>query len=48
MKVVVADTSPINYLVLIDCVNVLQRLYARIVIPQEVFSELTAPEPRRQ
>jgi predicted nucleic acid-binding protein len=42
MKVVVADTSPINYLVLIDCIDVLQRLYARIIIPQEVFNELNA------
>lgn len=41
MKVVVADTSPINYLVLIDCVDILRRLYTRIVIPEEVFSELT-------
>lgn len=43
MKVVVADTSPINYLVLIDCVDVLRQLYARIVIPKEVLDELTAP-----
>jgi len=42
MKVVVADTSPINYLVLIDCVEILRRLYARIVIPQEVLNELIA------
>src|ERR1039458_9710793 len=43
MKVVIADTSPINYLVLIDCVSLLRSLYARIVIPVEVFAELTAP-----
>ncbi len=42
MKVVVADTSPINYLVLIDCVAILRQLYGRIVIPQEVVNELTA------
>ena len=42
MKVVVADTSPINYLVLIDSIDILQRLYTRIVIPEEVFNELTA------
>lgn len=42
MKVVVADTSPINYLVLIDKVDVLRQLYARIVIPEEVLSELGA------
>jgi len=42
MKVVVADTSPVNYLVLIDCIDVLRRLYARVVIPDEVLSELTS------
>ncbi len=40
--VVVADTSPINYLVLIECVEVLRILYGRVVIPVEVFDELTA------
>jgi predicted nucleic acid-binding protein len=39
---VVADTSPINYLVLVDCVDVLRQLYTRIVIPDEVFKELIA------
>jgi predicted nucleic acid-binding protein len=42
MKVVVADASPINYLILIDCIDVLRRLYGRVVIPPEVLSELTA------
>ncbi len=42
MKVVIADTSPINYLILIDCVDILRQLYTRIVIPDDVFSELTA------
>jgi len=41
MKVVVADTSPLNYLVLIDCVELLRSLYTHIVIPVEVFNELT-------
>lgn len=42
MKVVVADASPINYLILIDCIDVLQRLYGRVVIPREVLDELGA------
>ncbi len=41
MKVVVADTSPINFLILIDCIGLLPKLYTRIVIPPEVFKELT-------
>ena len=39
MTVVIADTSPINYLVLIDEVGILPRLYRRIVISEEVFAE---------
>jgi len=42
MRVVVADTSPINYLVLIDRINLLRDLYCQIVIPVEVFHELKA------
>jgi predicted nucleic acid-binding protein len=42
MRVVVADTSPINYLILIDCIDLLRSLYSSIVIPDEVFNELTA------
>jgi predicted nucleic acid-binding protein len=40
MTVVIADTSPINYLVLIDQIGILPRLYHRIVIPEDVFIEL--------
>lgn len=42
MRVVVADTSPINYLVLLTCADVLRQLYGRVVIPSAVFGELTA------
>jgi predicted nucleic acid-binding protein len=41
MTVVVADASPVNYLILIDCIDVLRRLYGRVVIPPEVLNELT-------
>ena len=37
---IVADTSPLNYLVLIDAVHVLPSLYGRILIPPEVLDEL--------
>ena len=40
MMVVVADTSPINYLVLIGCIDPLRDLYGQIVIPEEVLDEL--------
>lgn len=42
--IVVADTSPINYLVLIDAVGVLSELYENIVIPNAVYEELRAAE----
>jgi predicted nucleic acid-binding protein len=40
MTIVIADTSPINYLVLIAEIGILPRLYHRIVIPEDVFIEL--------
>jgi predicted nucleic acid-binding protein len=36
--VVVADTSPINYLVLIEQIDLLTRLYRRILIPPAVLA----------
>ena len=41
--VVVADTSPINYLVLIAQIDILARLYTRILIPPAVLAELKHP-----
>jgi len=39
--IVVADSSPLHYLILIEQVQLLQRLYSEVVIPEEVLSELT-------
>lgn len=39
--IVVADTSPINYLVLVDVIRVMPQLYRRVVIPRRVETELT-------
>jgi predicted nucleic acid-binding protein len=41
---VVSDTSPLNYLVLIEQAGVLPRLYGRVLIPRSVHEELSAPE----
>ena len=38
--IVVADTTPLNYLILIGEVEVLPRLYGRVVIPPAVQEEL--------
>jgi len=49
--VVVADTSPINYLVLIAQIELLTQLYNRILIPPAVLAELKhplAPKPVRE
>jgi len=51
MTVVIADTSPINYPILIGEAEILARLYHRIVMPEEVFAELIddgAPPEVRQ
>jgi len=41
---VVADTSPLNYLVLIHQINLLPDLYGRVLIPESVLNELSAIE----
>jgi predicted nucleic acid-binding protein len=40
--IVIADASPLNYLILIGYVNVLQQMYGRVVVPAGVLRELTA------
>jgi predicted nucleic acid-binding protein len=42
--IVIADTTPLNYLVLIDRVEVLPRLYGRGLIPVAVWEEFQRPE----
>ena len=41
---VVADTSPLNYMVWIDSVEVLPKLYGKVIIPPEVRHELLAAD----
>ncbi|MCL5742499.1 MAG: DUF3368 domain-containing protein [Acidobacteria bacterium] len=40
MTVVVADTSPLNYLVLIGQIGILRGLYGSVTVPPQVISEL--------
>jgi len=40
MRLVVADTGPINYLVLIDAIGVLPELFEKIFVPAAVHEEL--------
>jgi predicted nucleic acid-binding protein len=41
MRVVVADTGPLNYLTLIDAIDLLPKLFDRIFVPAAVYDELT-------
>jgi predicted nucleic acid-binding protein len=41
MTVVIADTSPVNYLLLIGEIAILPRLYGQVLIPLEVLAELS-------
>lgn len=43
MPIVVADAGPLHYLVLIDQITLLPRLYGTVVLPDAVRNELTAP-----
>jgi uncharacterized protein len=42
--IVVADTSPLNYLVQISCESALPALYKRIIVPSAVLAELAHPD----
>lgn len=44
MKVVVADTSPINYLICIGEVDLLRQLFSTVVLPDAVAAELRDPD----
>lgn len=41
---VIADTTPLNYLILIAYVEFLQTLYGRVMVPQAVLDELQHPQ----
>jgi predicted nucleic acid-binding protein len=43
MRLVVADTSPLVYLILIDRMDILPRLFDSIVLPGAVYAELCHP-----
>lgn len=41
--IIVSDTSPICYLLLLELIELLPQLYHQVVIPQAVANELSAP-----
>jgi predicted nucleic acid-binding protein len=44
VSVVVSDTTPLNYLILIGNVDVLPRLFGRVLVPSAVIKELKHPK----
>ncbi len=51
MRLVVADTGPLNYLVLIEQIELLPALFEKVLVPQTVHDELRhdeAPEMVRR
>lgn len=49
--IVVSDTTPLNYLVLIGQADLLSQLYQRVIIPPVVYAELqraNTPMPVKQ
>ncbi len=44
MKLVIADTSPINYLLLIGHIEILPSLFERVIVPGAVANELRHPK----
>jgi predicted nucleic acid-binding protein len=43
VTLVIADTGPIHYLLLIDAIGILPELYDRVLLPTAVRNELTHP-----
>ena len=44
MELVVADTTPLNYLILIGEAPILASLFGKVLIPEGVFVELGHPK----
>jgi predicted nucleic acid-binding protein len=42
MRLVVADTGPLNYLVLVDAIELLPKLFEKVFTPTAVLAELRA------
>jgi len=42
--IIVSNTSPINYLVLIEEIDLLPKLFTQIIIPNMVYKELSDPK----
>src|SRR3954466_4079549 len=43
MRLVIADTGPVNYLILIGYIDLLPQMFERVVLPTAVQTELSTP-----
>lgn len=41
--IVIADTTPLNYLILIDLPHILRELFGQVIIPRAVLTEMQSP-----
>lgn len=41
--IVIADTSPLNYLLLIDLPHILRALFGQVIVPRTVLTEMKSP-----
>jgi predicted nucleic acid-binding protein len=49
--IVVADSGPLHYLILLDQTELLPRFYGQVIVPEAVLGELTsgkAPQPVKE
>jgi predicted nucleic acid-binding protein len=46
--IVVADTKPINYLILIGHIEILSAIYGEVLVPQAVIDELQVSDVRSE
>lgn len=49
--IVVADSGPLHYLILLDQTELLARFYGQVIVPEAVLRELTSgrtPQPVRE
>jgi predicted nucleic acid-binding protein len=44
VRLIIADTGPVNYLVLIGNIDLLPRLFQRVILPSVVQAELADPD----
>ena len=44
--IVVADSGPLHYLILLDHIELLRRFYGQVVVPEAVAAELSSPSAK--